>query len=431
MQTLDPNRPVGPESSKSYVLKIANGFYTKYLSGEAILEIGYKGGASYTVPIVPQAIGIDLDYPGYNGETLPFADETQDAVYSSHCLEHIDASKDAIQEWFRVLKIGGYLIIVVPHQHLYERRLYLPSRWAPGWHKRFYTPASLLREIEDALEPNTYRIRHLVDNDYLYDYSTPLTEHPVGCYEIEFILQKINKPNWLIDDEPKPLPPSEPASGDSAASPAPAQTDIPTLKARHLCNAALFADRYDLIRSLAPLLRGGEIAELGVSRGDFSAFLMETLEPRLFVGFDIFNMHEYPELWGIPSRVFFEGKTHLEFFRDRFRDRGSQVLTEVGLSHVQLSNYPDDYFDMIYIDADHSYEGVKRDAQISVKKLKKTGVLIFNDYTMFDPIFANVPYGVVRAVNEMVVNEGWRVIGFAFERNMFCDIAIRRDADLG
>ena len=223
------------------------------------------------------------------------------------------------------------------------------------------------------------------------------------------------------------LDPNRPVGSEASAP-----TDIPALRAIHVSNnAALFGDRYDLIKSLAPLLRGGQIAELGVARGDFSAFLLETLEPQLFVGFDIFNMHEYPELWGIPSDVFFEGKTQLDFFRDRFRERGSQVVTEVGLSHNQLLTYPDAYFDMIYIDADHSYEGVKLDAQMAAKKLKRAGVLIFNDYTMFDAVFANVPYGVVRAVNELVVDEGWRVTGFAFDRYMFCDIAVRRDADLG
>jgi hypothetical protein len=88
MQTLNANRPVGTESSKTYALKIANRFVAKYLSGDAVLEIGHKGVASdAVVTIVPQAIGIDLDYPGYDGETLPFPDESHDAVYSSHCLE--------------------------------------------------------------------------------------------------------------------------------------------------------------------------------------------------------------------------------------------------------------------------------------------------------------------------------------------------------
>jgi hypothetical protein len=257
--------------------------------------------------------------------------------------------------------------------------------------------------------------------------------HPVGCYEIELVLQKINKPAWTLDDAPELLPESEPLPSEGVASQhsggaAGGLAAFPALQTKHLHDAALFADRYDLVRSLTSL-RHGTIAEVGVARGDFSEFLIDTLEPRLFVGFDLFQMHEYPEHWGTPSSVLFEGKTQLDFYHDRFRDRGSKIATEVGLGHVQLLKYPDEFFDLIYIDANHFYDAVKQDAQSATQKLKKTGILIFNDYTMFDPL-ANVAYGVVQAVNEMVVNDGWCVIGFALERLMFCDIAIRRNVDI-
>ena len=130
---------------------------------------------------------------------LPFSDHSQDAVYSSHCLEHILDYRSALREWYRVLKIGGYLVIAVPHHFLYERRRQLPSHWNRD-HKRFYTPGNLLREIEDALEPNTYRVRHLADNDFGFDYSIPPREGAVGCQEIELVLEKLKKPFWDLED---------------------------------------------------------------------------------------------------------------------------------------------------------------------------------------------------------------------------------------
>jgi SAM-dependent methyltransferase len=195
---LDPGRPVGWESRKTYRSKIASGFFDRYLSGKAILEIGYKGGLDGIVPIVPQAIGIDVDYSGYDGVNLPFPDQSQDAVYSSHCLEHITDYKRVLREWYRVLKLGGYLVIVVPHQYLFERRLKLPSL-SNSDHKRFYTPASLLKEVEEAFEPNSYRVRHLVDNDLGFDYSIPpWSPHVSGCYEIELVLEKTRPPYWTM-----------------------------------------------------------------------------------------------------------------------------------------------------------------------------------------------------------------------------------------
>jgi glycosyltransferase involved in cell wall biosynthesis/SAM-dependent methyltransferase len=193
----DPNRRVGVEARKTYAEKVRNGFIEKFLSGDAVLDIGYKGYESDVLPIVPQAIGVDFDYPDYDGEKLPFESASQDAVFSSHCLEHVDNARTAIREWFRVLKVGGFLVIFVPHQYLYERKLTPPSNWNQD-HRRFYSPATLLADVEAALESNSYRVRHLIDNDLDYDYTIPLHQHPSGSYEIELVLQKIAPPPWCV-----------------------------------------------------------------------------------------------------------------------------------------------------------------------------------------------------------------------------------------
>jgi SAM-dependent methyltransferase len=188
-------RPVGVEARKVYWQRLGSGFLERYLSGTHILDIGYRGGHAQAVPIVPQAIGVDLDYPGYDGTTLPFADLSQDALFVSHCLEHIQDYRASLADWYRVLKIGGYLLVFVPHKYLYERRPAPPSALNPD-HKRFYTPRSLLAEIEESLPVNGFRVRHLADNDYAYDYEHPIDQHPRGCYEIELVVQKIARPSY-------------------------------------------------------------------------------------------------------------------------------------------------------------------------------------------------------------------------------------------
>jgi len=45
-------------------------------------------------------------------------DETYDFCFSSHSLEHIANPLKAIKEWIRVIKKGGYIIIVVPEKSL-------------------------------------------------------------------------------------------------------------------------------------------------------------------------------------------------------------------------------------------------------------------------------------------------------------------------
>ncbi|SAL66154.1 hypothetical protein AWB70_06249 [Caballeronia cordobensis] len=189
-------------------------------------------------------------------------------------------------------------------------------------------------------------------------------------------------------------------------------------------DARLFANRYDLVSSMTEL-RGGVIAEVGVANGEFSNFILRTLEPSKFVAFDTFGMHQYPSCWGIPTEVMFKGMTHLDFYKDRFGAYGDRVVAEQGLSYDTVPRYPDHFFDMMYIDAGHDYEDVARDASIAIRKTKPNGTIVFNDYIMYSHL-SNEPYGVIRAVNELLVEHDWQIVGFALHRDMYCDVAVKR-----
>jgi SAM-dependent methyltransferase len=186
-------RNVGPEARTNYSRRQREGFFEKYLSGKNILDIGYKGRDPDAVPITETAIGIELNYPGYDGKRLPFQDASQDAVFASHVLEHIQDYRSILTDWYRVLRIGGYMLIMVPHRDLYERKSALPSRFNLN-HKRFYTPASLLCEVEQSLPVGGFRVRSLRDVDADFDYSLPPEMPPDGSYEIEMVLEKIRIP---------------------------------------------------------------------------------------------------------------------------------------------------------------------------------------------------------------------------------------------
>src|SRR5947207_7886552 len=187
--------PVKGEAGRSFSEKLKTGFFSTYMAGEVTIDVGYRGAFEDAVPILPHAIGVDLDYPEYDGKKLPFPDESVDTVYSSHMLEHVADFRTTIRDWHRVLRSGGFIVCVVPHQFLYEKRHSLPSSWNAD-HKRFYTPASLLSEFEISLRPNTYRVRHLRDNDENYTYEIGPEIHSGGGYEIEIVVQKIDPPAW-------------------------------------------------------------------------------------------------------------------------------------------------------------------------------------------------------------------------------------------
>lgn len=49
-----------------------------------------------------------------NVEELPFEDNSIEAIYASHVLEHVEYGSKALQEWLRVLEPGGRLWVAVP-----------------------------------------------------------------------------------------------------------------------------------------------------------------------------------------------------------------------------------------------------------------------------------------------------------------------------
>src|SRR4051812_5782282 len=98
-------KTVGTESAKTFDDKMNSGFFTKFMSGTG-LDIGGRG-YNNADPILPGAKLVELGDPGYDGLHLPYPNNSQDYIYSSHCLEHIADYKTAIQEWLRVVKSGG------------------------------------------------------------------------------------------------------------------------------------------------------------------------------------------------------------------------------------------------------------------------------------------------------------------------------------
>jgi len=81
------------------------------------------------------------------GDTLPmFADAIFDAVFSSHFLEHVEDYRAALKEWWRVLRLGGHLVLYLPHKDLYPR---CGTPGANPDHKHDFGPEDILAAFND------------------------------------------------------------------------------------------------------------------------------------------------------------------------------------------------------------------------------------------------------------------------------------------
>ena len=219
---------------------------------------------------------------------------------------------------------------------------------------------------------------------------------------------------------PDPAPVGEPARRSAVAAAA-------ALPERLLRNARVLPDRYALL----PLLpRGRVFVEVGVATGDFSAEILRVCQPSRFVAIDDFRFHTWPMRWaGRPVEEIFAGRTHVEYYRARFAAEiaSDRVLVMQDDSARALENLGDGTIDVVYLDADHAYESVRRELAVVRRKLRPDGVIVLNDYTMIDVVGPDMaPYGVIQAAHEFMVEHGWEMTHLALQPYMYCDVAIRR-----
>ncbi len=182
------------EPSRLFDSRAAEGFWDRYVRPGTVVDIGYKG-AFNSPPIFKDALGLDLDTRGYDGRNLPYPDSTIGTIHASHLLEHIADYGFFFRECLRVLVEDGTLILFLPLMDSYERKSTPPSVFN-GEHKRFYTCARLLGEIESSLPRHAYRVIHVRERFRVADFSRSPELHAAGPYEIECVLEK-TKPNGV------------------------------------------------------------------------------------------------------------------------------------------------------------------------------------------------------------------------------------------
>jgi len=87
-------------------------------------------------PVTSSARRFDLG-DGDANVVSQYVKEQFDFVYSSHCLEHMHDPRTTILDWWKLVKPGGHLFIVVPDEDLYEQGVF-PSRFNDD-HKATFT----------------------------------------------------------------------------------------------------------------------------------------------------------------------------------------------------------------------------------------------------------------------------------------------------
>jgi SAM-dependent methyltransferase len=190
------------ECSKSIMRRLHEpNFTNRYFSGSGLDIGGGSDPLGLYVELFPRLKGVRVwDKDDGDAQSLEGIEEASfDFVHSSHCLEHLEIPMDGIKRWFRAVKEGGYLIVTVPDEDMYEQG-HFPSTWN-GDHKHTFTifktrswsPKSInLLDLVDALGGSAEIVK-LQKLDEGFRYTLPRFDQtltPVGECGIELVVRK-------------------------------------------------------------------------------------------------------------------------------------------------------------------------------------------------------------------------------------------------
>lgn len=132
-------------------------------------------------------------------QTLPGGERGRfDFVHSSHTLEHAADPFSALGCWFECLKPGGYLVITVPDEDLYEQGEF-PStfnhdhRWTFSIYKRVsWSPNSInVTNLIASLPAHRIKRLHLCDDGFDYELGRQDQTRGPADASIEFVVEKL------------------------------------------------------------------------------------------------------------------------------------------------------------------------------------------------------------------------------------------------
>lgn len=141
-------------------------------------------------------------------------------------------------------------------------------------------------------------------------------------------------------------------------------------------------DRLIYMGAIARYGENAKFAEVGVWQGrSFVSVLplAKTLKYRQAIAVDTF-MGTPSELSGAHAEA--TTRNIREIFQDNLQKSGASDIVTVVPHHstYAATHFPDEYFELIFIDAEHAYDAVKADIEAWLPKLKSGGTLLGHDW---------------------------------------------------
>jgi hypothetical protein len=169
-------------------------------------------------------------------------------------------------------------------------------------------------------------------------------------------------------------------------------------------NAQWFDSRA-YISNAIPLNSESKIAEIGVFNGNFSDILLKSYNPKMLYLIDPYE--------GVVSSGDADGNNIITYEMKQLyhqmvnKYKNNDNITLLRAKSTILEAFADSFFDMIYIDGDHSFDGVKYDLEVAYVKTKDKGWICGHDLRTNAHKTQNIyNFDVEKAVWEFCLDKG-------------------------
>lgn len=135
-------------------------------------------------------------------------------------------------------------------------------------------------------------------------------------------------------------------------------------------------------------------AELGTAEGNYSRDLLAAGIVKLYM-VDIYD--HIPKVKGDANSPKYWHDANYQKAKQQVKPFGEKAVFLKGRTVAMAAKVPDDSLGLLYLDADHSFEGVMADLNAWFPKVVKGGVIAMHD-------FENSAYGVKEAAQDFTKN---------------------------
>jgi hypothetical protein len=158
-----------------------------------------------------------------------------------------------------------------------------------------------------------------------------------------------------------------------------------------------------------------KILEIGVFKGEFLDYIVNNCDYVSVDGVDLFEgATGSGDVDGNNFTMCNLEKSFLDLSEKYKENPAIRIIKSNSNSFLQSQK--DDSYDIIYIDADHSYEGTKQDLINSFNKIKDGGYIMGHDYEMnMNKAKQYYHFGVKQAVEEFCINYKQTILSKAMD----------------